>query len=242
MTSVAQKREDVELAERFAGVARALLGELDVDATLRRICELAVDTVGACEAAGISLVRKRRIENLSTTNELPRIVDTIQSDTQEGPCIDAITEHDMFLTGRLSQERRWPEFSRQAYAETGVESILAVRLFAAEDTMGALNLYSTQMDAFDDHDIAVASVFAAHAAVAISGAERQAQLEEMAASRDIIGMAKGIIMACQHVSDDEAFDILRRASQRMNVKLREVADQVVNPPTIDKPAEDTPAT
>lgn len=94
------------------------------------------------------------------------------------------------------------------------------------------------MDAFDDHDMAVGAVFAAHAAVALRGAKRQAQIEEKAASRDIIGMAKGIIMGRQHVSDDEAFD-MRRASQRMNVKLREVADQVVNPPTIEQPVEKT---
>ena len=135
-----------------------------------------------------------------------------------------------------------PDFAQRAQEKTGVESILAVRLYASEDTLGALNLYSSERDAFDDQDIAVASVFAAHAAVALVTAKREEQLEGKAASRDVIGMAKGIVMARQKVSDDEAFDILRRASQRMNVKLRELAERVVHPPAIEAVEPPTSAT
>ncbi len=220
----------VELAEIFAEVARALLEEHDVEGTLDRICVLAVKIIDACEAAGISISSGPRISSLSTSDALPRILDDIQSETQEGPCVDAIKEHEVFMTGTLSEETRWPEFSRRAHEQTGVQSILSLRLFASEDTMGALNLYSTMADAFDDQDIAAGSVFAAHAAVALTNAQREAQLEDKAATRDVIGMAKGIIMARQQVSDDEAFAILRRASQRMNVKIRDLADRVVHPP------------
>ena len=226
---------DVELAEIFADVARALLEEHDVEGTLDRICALAVRTIDACEAAGISIASGPRISSLSTSDALPRILDDIQSETQEGPCVDAIKEHEVFMTGTLSEEARWPEFSHRAHDETGVQSILSLRLFASEDTMGALNLYSTKADAFDDQDVATGSVFAAHAAVALASAQREAQLEDKATSRDVIGMAKGIIMARQHVSDDEAFAILRRASQRMNVKIRELADRVVHPPLDEQP-------
>ena len=222
--------QDVELAETFAEVARALLDEGDVEATLHRICQLAVETIEACECAGISIVRGSHIRALATTNDVPAMVDGIQSETQQGPCIDAIKEHEVFFTGSLSGETRWPEFSRRAHDESGIESILSVRLFAREDTMGALNLYSSQPDAFDSHDMAVASVFAAHAAVALATAQHEEQLEAKAGSRDIIGMAKGIIMARQAVSEEEAFDMLRRASQRMNVKLRDLAERVVHGP------------
>lgn len=232
---------DVELAEIFADVARGLLEEHDVDGTLDRICDLAVKTIDACEAAGISIASGPRISSLSTSDALPRIVDDIQSETQEGPCVDAIKEHEVFMTGALSKEERWPEFSRRAHEETGVQSILSLRLFASEDTMGALNLYSTEADAFDDHDVATGSVFAAHAAVALTNARREAQLEDKAETRDVIGMAKGIIMARQHVSDDEAFAVLRRASQRMNVKIRELADRVVHPPLDEQPGSSSAA-
>lgn len=220
---------DLELAETFAEVARVLLEEREVESTLERICQLAVATVVGCEAAGISIAEGARITSLSRSDELPRIVDQIQSETQEGPCIDAIREHEVFVTGSLSREHRWPNFARRAFELTGVDSILSLRLFAREDTMGALNLYSSLPHAFDDQDVAVGSVFAAHAAVALAGAKRGAELEAKAASRDLIGMAKGMIMARTNVSDDEAFDILRRASQRMNIKLREVAAQIVHP-------------
>jgi len=228
---------DVELAETFAEVARVLLDEHDVESTLERICQLAVKTIGGCEAAGISIAEGKRVTSHSTSDDLPCVVDAIQSETQEGPCVDAIKEHSVFVTGWLSQEDRWPQFSRRANTETGVESILSLRLFASEDTMGSLNLYSSAFDAFDDQDIAVGSVFAAHAAVALAHAKQEMHLENKADSRDVIGMAKGIIMARQKVSEDEAFDILRRASQRMNVKLRELAARVIEPSPTDEPLE-----
>jgi len=223
------RKGEVELAQTFAQVARVLLDERDVETTLDRICLLAVETIDGCQTAGISINTPPRVTSRATIGDVPRIVDTIQSETQEGPCVDAIREHAVFLTGALSGEKRWPRFAHRAHQETGVESILALRLFVDGDTLGALNLYSTRADAFDEHDVALGSVFAAHAAVALASARRQANLELMAVSRDVIGMAKGIIMARQHLSEDEAFDVLRRASQRMNVKLRELARRVVHP-------------
>jgi GAF domain-containing protein len=216
-------------------VARVLLEDNDVDTTLGRICHLAVETVAGCETAGVSIASSKKVTSRSRTDELPRVLDEIQSETQEGPCVDAIKEHEVFLTGSLAQEERWPNFARRAHAETGVQSILSLRLFASETTLGALNLYSRQADAFDDQDIAVGSVFAAHAAVALSNARQQADLEQKAESRNVIGMAKGIVMARQHVSDTEAFDILRRASQRMNVKLRDLAAQIATAPLGERP-------
>jgi GAF domain-containing protein len=236
MTGMPGEQEpDLELAQTFADVARVLLEDNDVDTTLERICHLAVETVAGCETAGVSIASSKKVTSRSSTDELPRILDDIQSETQEGPCVDAIKEHEVFLTGSLSQEARWPNFARRAHEETGVQSILSLRLFASETTLGALNLYSGQVDAFDDQDIAVGSVFAAHAAVALSNARQQADLEQKAESRNVIGMAKGIVMARQHVSDTEAFDILRRASQRMNVKLRDLAAQVANAPLGERP-------
>ena len=224
---VERRQEDLELAEALAEVARSLRGEQSVEGTLERITELAAKTVEGCDAAGISFVEGKRITSRATTDDLPRILDDIQTETQEGPCIDAIKEHEVFVTGSLSEERRWPNFSRRAHEASGVESIASFRLFAREDTMGALNLYSRRTEAFDDHAVDVATVFAAHAAVALSSARREENLETKAESRDVIGMAKGMIMARQNVSGDEAFDILRRASQRTNVKLRELARRLV---------------
>lgn len=108
-------------------------------------------------------------------------------------------------------------------------SILSLRLFIDADTMGALNLYACDRDAFDDTDLALGSVFAAHASVALSSAQREADLERKAASRDLIGEAKGILMARSNVDEDQAFAMLRRASQRLNKKVIEVAEEIVHP-------------
>lgn len=156
------RARDVELAETFAQVARTLLGDVVVDiaATLKRICSLAVTTIDSCETAGISIVEDQRIMSRSTTNDLPRILDEIQTQTQQGPGIDAIKVDQVVRTDALSRERRWPDFAGRAHAETRVESVLSLRLYAQEDTMGSLNLYSSLPDAFDDHEVALASVFA----------------------------------------------------------------------------------
>ncbi|MDP9070406.1 MAG: GAF and ANTAR domain-containing protein [Actinomycetota bacterium] len=218
----------LELAPTFADVARALLGEDDVEATLKKVTTLAVETIDGCDHAGVSLVQGRRISTPAASDDVPGRVDAVQYETDQGPCLDAIREHETFKTDDLAKEDRWPKFSQRAAEETGVASMLSFRLFAEGDTMGALNLYSKQRAAFDDEALAVGSVFATHAAVALAGAQHDEQMQKALQGRDVIGQAKGILMAQQHVSADEAFDILRRASQRMNIKLRELAERVAS--------------
>ena len=108
--------------------------------------------------------------------------------------------------------------------------MLCFRLFVEGDTLGALNLYSKAGNAFGQESRTVGLVFAAHAAIALSSAIHDEQMEEALQSRDLIGQAKGILMAREGITADQAFDMLRRASQRLNVKLRDVAGSIVNPP------------
>jgi GAF domain-containing protein len=230
----------VQVAEVFATVARTLAGDNDDPTTaLDKIVRLAVENLDACEFAGISFVEGRKITSPASSNDIPKILDGIQSETGEGPCIDAIKEHEVFQTGDLRREKRWPNFSSRGHEETGVASILSIRLFVEEDTMGALNLYSTTPDAFDDSDVALATVFAVHASVAMSAARKQESLEKKAETRDVIGRAKGILMARSGVTDDEAFAMLKSASQRMNVKLRDIAQTITEQKPM--PAPEAPA-
>ena len=218
----------MELAETFAEVARALLDEDDLEGTLTKVTAMAVETIDGCDHAGVSLIEGRTISTPAASDDVPVQVDAIQYETAQGPCLDAIREHETFRIDDLTTEDRWPDFSKRAAAETGVASMLSFRLYAQGDTMGALNLYSKQPSAFDDEALAVGSVFATHAAVALAGAQQDEQMHKALQGRDVIGQAKGILMAQQNVSADEAFDILRRASQRMNIKLREVAERVAS--------------
>jgi transcriptional regulator with GAF, ATPase, and Fis domain len=218
--------EVVALAETFGKVARLLAGNPSTAQTLQSIVDLAVQTLHGCEHAGISYVEGRLISSPASTGEVPRVVDRIQTEVDEGPCLDAIRAHEVFQTGDLAAEGRWPRFANRAHAETGIRSVLSLRLFVEEDTMGALNLYSTQKDAFDETDEALGSVFAAHAAVALSAARKAEQLEQKASSREVIGRAKGILMAQGDLDADQAFDILRRASQRLNLKVVDIATRL----------------
>ena len=219
--------DSMDLAESFAVIARALLAEPSADAVLQRIVDTAVETVSGCDHAGISLVERRSVVTAAASDEVPETVDVIQYETGSGPLVDAIREHEAFLVDDLRLEDRWPQFSQRATEATGVRSVLSLRLFAEQDTMGALNLYSKEPDAFGKEAQAIAAVFAAHAAVAMSSSRREANLERALESRDVIGQAKGILIAHQQMTADEAFEALRQASRNLNVKLRDVADRVV---------------
>lgn len=217
----------IELAEAFADVARALQAEPDVAQTLERIVQLAVKTIDGADDAAVTIVAAGTVRTDAATGDVPQQVDRIQYETGEGPCLDAIRDHGVFQVERLADEQRWPNFSRRASEETGIQSMLSFRLFVEEDTLGALNLYSRREAAFAECDPqAIGAVFAAHAAVALSGAQHDAQMEEALRSRELIGRAKGILMARENISAEEAFDRLRVTSQHLNVKLRVVAERV----------------
>jgi len=219
-------------AEAFADVARALLAEGDVQQTLQKIVDLAVDTIDGCEHAGISFLKSGKGSTPAASDDVPRSVDLVQYETGEGPCLDAIRESQVFESGDLGREARWPQFAARAQRATGVTSMLCFRLFVEGDTLGALNLYSKAADAFDERARTVGLVFAAHAAIALSTALHDEQMDEALRSRDLIGQAKGILMAREGVSADEAFEMLKRASQRLNLKLRDVARSVVDPGSV----------
>src|SRR5687767_1768064 len=215
-------------ADAFAEMARALLAEDDVQHTLQKICDMAVETIDGCDHAGISFLKGRKVETPAASDDVPRMVDVIQYEVGEGPCLDAIREHEVFQTGDLGRESRWPQIASRAQRETGITSMLCFRLFVEGDTLGALNLHSKAADAFGEESRTVGLVFAAHAAVALSSAIHDEQMEEALQSRDLIGQAKGILMAREGVTADQAFDMLRRASQRLNLKLRDVAGDIVS--------------
>jgi transcriptional regulator with GAF, ATPase, and Fis domain len=218
---------DQSNAQGFADVARALLAQADVQRTLQKIVDMAVDTIDACDHAGITFLKAGKGSTPAASDDVPRTVDAIQYETGEGPCLDAIRDHEVFETGDLSRERRWPAFAARAQRQTGITSMLCFRLFVLEDTLGALNLYSKRVDAFDERSRTAGLVFAAHAALALASAVHDEQMAEALESRDVIGQAKGILMAREGVTAGHAFDMLRRASQRLNVKLRVVAADMV---------------
>ncbi|MGW4826018.1 GAF and ANTAR domain-containing protein [Amycolatopsis japonica] len=215
------------LSATLGGVARTLQAEPDVESTLAAIVKAAVDHVPGAEYAGISLIEPgSRVRTVAPTAAVVSTIDELQYETQQGPCLDAIAERQIFRTGDLTSEARWPEFTPKA-VETGVRSMLAYRLFVSDQTLGSLNLYARARDAFGDQADDDGRLFATHAAIALAGAQTEARLHVAVENRDMIGMAKGILMQRHDIDAVGAFRLLVESSQTTNIKLLDVAAWVV---------------
>lgn len=134
--------------------------------------------------------------------------------------------HNTFLVHDTATDERWPRFGPLA-AELGLHSLLSVRLSTAEETLGALDLYSTSIRVFEEDDIALAHIFGQHASVAFANARREEGLRQGIDARHAIGQAQGILMERSDLTADQAFSVLRRYSQENNVKLRKVAADII---------------
>lgn len=215
------------LADRLSDLARELQEESDPDVVLADIVGAAIALIPGTDEASISLVTDRRhIRSQAPSSNLAAQVDLLQDETGEGPCLDAAYEQRTVRVPDMAQEERWPKFSARA-SQLGVGSMLSFQLFVRGDNLGALNLYGRTAGGFDDESEHVGLLFASHAAIAFAGARKQQHLNQALDSRDLIGMAKGILMERYHLSADRAFEMLIRHSQEDQRKLRDIAQQVV---------------
>jgi len=219
----------------FSELASLLISEETIDSTLSRIGDLAVLGIHGCDAASVSIVEDQRVTSVAFSGPLAREGDDGQYAAGEGPCLTAIAERRTITLESFPNEARWPRF-RDRVAELGIGSMLSIPL-VIDGRVGALNLYSRMVGGFPDPDRSLAALFAAQAAVALANAEVHEhdttlakQLEEALTSRATIDQAKGILMEREGCDADEAFTILRRRSQRLNRKLRDVANEIVQSP------------
>ncbi len=164
---------------------------------------------------------------MAGTSELPHKLDDLQMKYDEGPCVQAAIDDLIVRTEDFRNEERWPRYSPAA-VELGVLSGLSVKLYTADRTAGALNLFAFKPNAFDGEDETIATVLAAHAAAAILASRQGEQLQSALTTRDRIGQAKGIIMERYGIDDVAAFEMLKRLSQDSNVRLADIAQQVID--------------
>jgi GAF domain-containing protein len=224
---VAEQRGHVPSAgpdlEAVAGIARQLAAAADLDDLLQRIVDLGEHHIDRCDGVSLMLIRGRsQISSPAFSSRVAYASDQAQYETDEGPCLEAIREHETIVIDDLESEVRWPAY-RDAALRLGVRSMMSFRLFVLEDTMGALDFYSSRPHAFDGASRLLGEVFASHAAVALKAAIAESGLHTALRTRDVIGQAKGILMERERIGPDAAFDRLRTASQRQNRPLRELA-------------------
>ncbi|WP_248278967.1 GAF and ANTAR domain-containing protein [Brevibacterium sp. 'Marine'] len=206
--------------------ARSLVLEPD-DLVLKVMVDEALRIIPGVDYASLSIVsRDDIIRSRAPSDMVPERLDALQSELHEGPCFDSIREHRIVRAPDLTDPTPWPRFASSAVAE-GVRSMLAFQLFVETDSLGALNLYSKTPRAFDQESEDIGSGVAAHASLALANAQKQGQLYEAVASRDLIGQAKGILMERHKISEHEAFLLLTKVSSKTNTKLREVAEEFV---------------
>lgn len=233
-----------ELAELFQRLGRELNTTASLDEVFTTITHNACASVPGCRHAAISRGRRGRFETVAATSPLPPQVDQVQYDLNSGPCVDAVLEDAVFRVGDLRNNTRWPEFGRRADEQFGIRSMLSTRLFLEDDDMlVGLNMYSEEPDAFDEADQTVAALFATHGALAVTSARRQDKVKNLERALETsrrIGIALGILMATYKVTDDQAFDLLRIASQTRQRKLHELAEDVVTTGALELPATPSP--
>ena len=216
-----------DLAHVLAQFARDVQRQDDRSAVLDTVVACALRTVPGAQEGSITLVMgRRRVVSQAASSPLPERVDALQEEVGQGPCLETAFEQHTVLVPDLATDPRWPRFSARA-TELGVRSMLSFQLYVEGDNLGALNLFSRSVDGFDERSVLVGELFAAHAAVAYSAAQRESVLERALASRGLVGQAQGILMERGRLTADQAFTELQRASQDGNVKLAEVARRLV---------------
>jgi hypothetical protein len=221
-----------ELSETIFGTFRLFSAE-SVAHALEEVVGLAVTTIEGCDYAGIFVVEGGSVSTPVSTDPVVIRLDGIQHSTEEGPCLDAVATGRAFYAEDLGDDVRWPSCGREMSA-IGIRSLLALPL-TLNGSAGALNLYARYPHAFGVIDRGRAQLLGAIAGVAYSSVrgheeeERRAgELQAALATREMIGQAQGILMERERISADAAFDILRRASQHLNIKLRVVAQNLVD--------------
>jgi GAF domain-containing protein len=216
------------VADRLASISRDLHSEPEEQLTLDRIVRLAVAAIPGADMCGVSLRRdKGKVETPASTSPVVDQADALQYDVGEGPCLDAIWVDDTYVVEDMTQEGRWPRWAPHA-AELGVRSVLSVRLATTSDTFGGLNLYARVPHAFNPHDVDVAHMYADQATEVLHATRQVTGLRTALQSRHLIGVAQGILMQRYELSLERSFEALRRYSQQSNVKLRDVARQVID--------------
>jgi GAF domain-containing protein len=221
-----------EFGRRLAEAAREMSDARHPADTLQRIATMAVELVDACDVAGVCVLRPGRDDTCAHSHTSLQVMDDLQHDLAEGPSMGGSSTPDVISVGDLSRDAPWPQWGSRVVERTGVRAYLGFRLFVEDDSIGMLNLYAYEPDAFDDDDKLDGLVAAAHASVALSATVRRDQMHTAMTSRQLIGEATGILRERFALTSDQAFAVLKRVSSQQNIKLFTVAQQVVETGTL----------
>ena len=230
--------DDVDLNAGLIGVARIVAGGRGVVDLLGDVAQFAVHAIPGVDGAGVTALELQggapRVQAWAVTADFVQTIDTVQyEELKEGPCITCTESRRPTVSGSLGSDGRWPHFGGRV-ARMGVHSVLSLPLIVDDRVVGAINAYARSRDAFAEHAVTLGSQFAGPAAVSVYNAQllatarfRAEQLQRALGSRPLIDQAIGILRSRSGVSEEEAFARLTKISQKENIKLRVVAEQMV---------------
>ncbi|MEO9151083.1 MAG: GAF and ANTAR domain-containing protein [Lapillicoccus sp.] len=218
-------------AAMFDRLAEVIYAATEFGQVYEAIVDAATRLVDGCDHASLMIENRGVFATVAASDDVARAVDGLERIFGQGPCLDAIMEDEPQLEPDLVTMSPWPELGRAIVSETPVRGGAGFRMVVGGVKVGALNLFSDRAGALTEASVDQGIILASFAAVAITAVrdrEQAASLSQGLASNREIGKAIGLMMAFHKVSDTQAFDLLRRASQDMNLKLAEVARQVID--------------
>ena len=233
--AMAGHTREIRLAATFVKLADTLVDEYDVLDVLDTLVNACADLLDAT-AAGLLLADARGdLSVVASTSERSRLVELMQINSGAGPCLECYASGTVVSVPDVAAESdRWPAFARAAL-EQGLHAVHAVPLRLRGTVIGALNLFSNEIGALSEPDVAIAQSLGDIATIGIlheramreSNVARE-QLQYALDSRVIIEQAKGVLSYSNAVDMDVAFQTLRRYARSNGIGLRDVAERVVN--------------
>ena len=219
-----------EAAEAFASLAKLVYAGSGSAEILDAICQAAVDVIPGADHACIStLDHNEQLRTQASSDDVARLMDRLESEAHEGPCLDRIVEDSVQQDADITNETKWPRLGELTLSRTPVRGMVGYQLMDGLGSRAAFNVFSDTPGALTKESVDMGAVLAAFTSVALAAAERQTSAENLRRgleSNREIGKAIGLLMAAHKVSDDEAFQILRSASSRTNTKLAALADKL----------------
>jgi transcriptional regulator with GAF, ATPase, and Fis domain len=225
---------DQELTGVYARMSGLLLAEETVETVLRMLTGLALDIVpGAC-GAGVSLIGSdgRRTTSAATSGVVEE-ADTLQYELGEGPCLAAWMSRSPQRIHDTMTERRWPRWVGAVH-ELQLRAVLSAPLLAGDACPGAIKVYGRFPGTFDEEDARRLTQLAAPAATLVANVQAHQDarrlsegLKDALRGRDVISMAKGVLMADRGVDEAGAFALLVSTADRERKATVEVARTVV---------------
>lgn len=214
----------------FAALAEIIYQGSDAGQMYAAICVAATLVVPGCDHASLLVRDGDRYVTVGASDRLAQRVDELERRSGDGPCIDAIEEETPQIEPDLTTPSLWPKLAKILVAETPVRGAMGFRLLVDKRKGAALNLFSDAANVFDAESAGRGALLAAFASVAINAVakgEDATSLRRGLLSNREIGKAVGMLMLLHDMTEEQAFDLLRRHSQALNIKLADVAREVI---------------